>query len=652
MHIAYVSVAPPVLQEGTHPVAVYYAAWLPINGILVNLSLVEQCVEGSIDKVHWLRVGVANDEEGEAEEAAAEATTANSGASSNDPSDQNVVVGASDVCDETSKDRSSAVGGSGDSSNAEQGSEDNPGSGGNSSSSSGTGAESDHSPGKMRVLTVLSNEVGRLIHPCESDWVDLCRIDAREYFMANHMQRVLEYIALRVSVSSSVAKGLVQHQFYYAQYVVKAKASNTAAQEAYTDAMYMCDLDAEQIARFTNVVTQAPQIFVHEQPGLPADLGEQGGRLGVDSNHVNGVCFDPYIFQYYQRVKLNRSWNLRFCPCTIRISVSYTNRISQVSAQNVSAATASARTAAATIAAATIGADAGLSHGVGTPNGRKAADGMGRLTPEELQASSRATHINLHVYPFSANASSAGSGGGGGGGEIHRVEEGSSHSSQDQAGSTQGESRSANMDGGENKVLPSCTIRVEIVALQMLLPPRHKKEAPVNFEELLREGDKEALRDVLRRLTALLRLEYTDQGPRYSILGTFSSPVHESRPWPGSQLSAADRMGTTAGSEEEDDALLAPQGRDDATAATAAASCGTNGADGDESGEFNELIDEAVHDWGRQLEDGGSLTFDEEMRMKREQAAAAAAVGVKTGDAGHVGLQTAVTNEPGAATSC
>jgi hypothetical protein len=147
----------------------------------------------------------------------------------------------------------------------------------------------------------------------------------------------------------------------------------------------------------------------------------------------------------------------------------------------------------------------------------------------------------------------------------------------------------------EGVFIPPCSIKIEVETLKMLLPARHKKEEPVDLDFLLKEGDKVGLRSVFQRLTGLLRLEHTDQGPRYSLLGTFSSPVHESRPWPGSELTASDwrdgeeKMGSAVREEEEEEEPAAE-------------------------------TDSTVWDWGRESEGGDCLTFDEEMRLKKQAA--------------------------------
>ncbi len=49
-------------MESRQPVAVYYASWLPIEGFIIHFSLIEQRIQNSTRKVHWLRAGVNLDE--------------------------------------------------------------------------------------------------------------------------------------------------------------------------------------------------------------------------------------------------------------------------------------------------------------------------------------------------------------------------------------------------------------------------------------------------------------------------------------------------------------------------------------------------------------------------------------------------------------
>ena len=98
------------------PIAVYYASWLPIEGFIIHFSLIEQTIQNSVRKVHWLKIGINLED-----------MNPNSDATSVEPNE-----------------------GSDTRSNKNQ---------------------TDHV--EFKSLAHISNAVGKLIHMDENEWVDL-----------------------------------------------------------------------------------------------------------------------------------------------------------------------------------------------------------------------------------------------------------------------------------------------------------------------------------------------------------------------------------------------------------------------------------------------------------------------------------------------
>jgi hypothetical protein len=58
------------------------------------------------------------------------------------------------------------------------------------------------------------------------------------------------------------------------------------------------------------------------------------------------------------------------------------------------------------------------------------------------------------------------------------------------------------------------------------------KDAPPSWDEILAEGKKPLLQKLGRKLASLVRLEYTNEGIKYSVIGAFAEPAHISCSWP------------------------------------------------------------------------------------------------------------------------
>jgi hypothetical protein len=81
-------------------------------------------------------------------------------------------------------------------------------------------------------------------------------------------------------------------------------------------------------------------------------------------------------------------------------------------------------------------------------------------------------------------------------------------------------------------VIPTAELEFDLPSLQLLL----QKHAPLSWDDVLADGKKSVLLKLTKRLANLLRLEYTNEGIKYSIIGTFSEPAYVSCAWPHDAL--------------------------------------------------------------------------------------------------------------------
>jgi hypothetical protein len=59
-----------------------------------------------------------------------------------------------------------------------------------------------------------------------------------------------------------------------------------------------------------------------------------------------------------------------------------------------------------------------------------------------------------------------------------------------------------------------------------------RQNAPVDFDEILRDGNRKELLRITKKLASLVRVEYTNMGVKYAIVGAFSDPEHVTCAWP------------------------------------------------------------------------------------------------------------------------
>ena len=58
-----------------------------------------------------------------------------------------------------------------------------------------------------------------------------------------------------------------------------------------------------------------------------------------------------------------------------------------------------------------------------------------------------------------------------------------------------------------------------------------KKDSQLSIEDILGSGRK-AVNLFTRKIANIIRLEYTDRGPRFAVLGTFPEPANTTLEWP------------------------------------------------------------------------------------------------------------------------
>jgi hypothetical protein len=96
-------------------------------------------------------------------------------------------------------------------------------------------------------------------------------------------------------------------------------------------------------------------------------------------------------------------------------------------------------------------------------------------------------------------------------------------------------------------IIPPAELTFELSTVQTLL----LKDAPPSWDEILAEGKKPLLQKLGRKLASLVRLEYTNEGIKYSIIGAFAEPAYISCSWPQDLSEYADDN-----EEEGDEELL------------------------------------------------------------------------------------------------
>ena len=78
------------------------------------------------------------------------------------------------------------------------------------------------------------------------------------------------------------------------------------------------------------------------------------------------------------------------------------------------------------------------------------------------------------------------------------------------------------------EIVPPAELSFDLASLQHLLRDR----APKDIDDMVREGKPSVLFQFATHVARLVRLEYTNGGLKYAIVGAFSEPPHETCGWP------------------------------------------------------------------------------------------------------------------------
>lgn len=83
-----------------------------------------------------------------------------------------------------------------------------------------------------------------------------------------------------------------------------------------------------------------------------------------------------------------------------------------------------------------------------------------------------------------------------------------------------------------DNIIPPAEFTYDLHSIKLLFP----HQPVVDINELLSEGNKVELKKLGKKLANLIRLEYTAEGVKYSMIGALSEPVLTSFPWPGDEV--------------------------------------------------------------------------------------------------------------------
>lgn len=86
------------------------------------------------------------------------------------------------------------------------------------------------------------------------------------------------------------------------------------------------------------------------------------------------------------------------------------------------------------------------------------------------------------------------------------------------------------------EVIPPAVLSFDLESMSVLL----KDAAPSSVDEFLADAKKASLAQLAKRLASLVRLEYTNSGIKYAVVGVFSEPAHISCGWPVDQVNLND----------------------------------------------------------------------------------------------------------------
>eukprot|EP01038_Epipyxis_sp_PR26KG_P006697 gene6697-9186_t len=506
------------LKEFVHPLAVY-SLFFPTGIVLVIISLIEQMFGNN--RLYWLRIAITDP-------SASSLNPSNYLSTASNESDSNHNIENISILPKDDFDNNQLS--------------------------------------NLFVIAYLSNDEARLIVSDNLQWVDLHAINSTEYYMSNHMQRILKIIANRVimkqypnmmlstassydSYQDSATNHSLQHKFSFDSLSVKSiqnmdSDDNTKLSVQNTTAMYqengLCyrvqakyktatneqlELqklieenvrhavdDSNRANKSENSKDPVPhQIIMNLCDGLnrinpvmislngyyrsPSFPSSPKSHNSIDNDHStiadNALTdtyheFDHTVMQINHKLKINRNaLKCKYCLCSTKMSLSYENQINKFTGEPLLS-------------------NKPMFHNV--------------TSLEDFQASQYVTHINLELLPKSFLHS------------YHDYPLSVKRKKNTQGIPTYLRYRPSNPAiSSVYKLFDFPTIiSFEIETLLVLMKSRNVTKK--NFHLLLENKIK--LRQFMNKLVSLIRLEYSNEGIQFIVIGTFSKPSYESIPWP------------------------------------------------------------------------------------------------------------------------
>jgi len=541
--------------ESTHPLAMYEAQWMPIEGMVINISLVEQKLNMP-NRIYWLRVGVmfvgaagaGNDNDSDS--ATPKGTLGSSKPLRNledggkDLPPPSAVADTATVAEEVLNTNavvdgySSAAADAGCATTGEDGSttgismsknsnksvsfatitsspvsivaaeEDKNKEGGEENPLSLGCIPADPVEEELYPLAMLSGNAARFMIPEIEDWVELHAIDPLEFYMAQHMQRVMQSIACRV-VITNLNELAFKQEYTVAMVHRRQKVGASAAFFANTG--------------IASMSIKRPGLDVSMEPGqynavrlvvtdISSTTKEDGSNPAGDvlsrTQSAVSVNFQDWTVQVSHRIRLTRGISVQYYPARVKLSFRYANRLTDpyLSASSPSLSSpyspsfSSKGSPSFLFAAAPAGGggdndeDAGnelhehtvdvhnrFSHVDSDDQARVKARNKKNL--EKFNASKKVTHFVLNVSPAAADLTG---------------------------------------------LVPSAVLTFDMASMLHLLG----QEAPQDVDEILEEGKREPVLKLAHQLANVIRFEYTTEGVKYSVVGAFTQPERTTCSWP------------------------------------------------------------------------------------------------------------------------
>jgi len=208
--------------------------------------------------------------------------------------------------------------------------------------------------------------------------------------------------------------------------------------------------------------------------------GSPANHLMSRTSSSISVCFQDWVVQLSHRLVLTRGISVRHYPSLVRVSFRYEDRLTDPKLFPGSGAT-SAPNSVAKPSSRT----ADLAEEEHEIDGKfvdpRVADRNRKL--HFFAASQRITHAVLNITPTAVSATD---------------------------------------------VVPPAELSFDLHSMRHLM----RDNAPISFDEMVADGKKRVLHNFATHLASLVRLEYTNEGVKYTVVGAFSEPPHETCGWP------------------------------------------------------------------------------------------------------------------------